>query len=168
MSNKVRPQYADQKGEIVEGFDRNALIGEGATVPTDGTAGFAPGCIWFKRAGSAGGAHYINEGSATSCAFKALQSQNGLAVRRGQTTTSTASDTIVTGLATVVSAVACMDDAPVIGCDRAQASIGDQAGTPAAGSILVRTYKPTSTTDTTPIAATTFSKKVNWIAVGTA
>lgn len=91
----------------------------------------------------------------------------GYKVARGQATTATASDTVVTGLATVVSAVANLEDAPVIGCDRAQAVIGDQAGTPAAGSILVKTFKPTASGDATPIAATTFSKKVNWIAIGT-
>ncbi len=50
----------------------------------------------------------------------------------------------------------------MIGCDRASASIGDQAGAPAAGSILLKTWKPTATGDATPIAATTFGKKVNW------
>jgi len=89
-----------------------------------------------------------------------------LAVATGQMTTATASDTVVTGLAKVSAAVAVLEDAPVIGCDRALAAIGDQAGAPASGSILVKTYKPTLTTDATPIAATTFSKKVNWIAWG--
>lgn len=91
----------------------------------------------------------------------------GYKIARGQTTTVAASDTIVTGLTTVVSAVANLEDAPVIGADRAQAVIGDQAGTPAAGSILIKTFKPTASGDATPIAATTFSKKVNWIAIGT-
>lgn len=89
-----------------------------------------------------------------------------LKVVYGQQTTVAASDTVVTGLATVLSAVANLEDAPVIGCDRAQAVIGDQAGTPAAGSILIKTFKPTATGDATPIAATTFTKKVNWIAIG--
>ena len=84
----------------------------------------------------------------------------------GQSTTASASDTIVTGLAKLISVTASLDDAPVIGCDRAQGSIGDQAGTPAAGSFLLKTFKPTATGDATPIAATTFSKKVNWSARG--
>jgi hypothetical protein len=46
------------------------------------------------------------------------------------------------------------------------ASIGDQAGTPAAGSFLLKTWKNTGGTDPTPAAASTFSKKVNWIAYG--
>jgi hypothetical protein len=35
-----------------------------------------------------------------------------------------------------------------------------------AGSIQIKTFKPTATADTAPIAATTFTRKVNWIAVG--
>ena len=46
-------------------------------------------------------------------------------------------------------------------------SIGDQAGAPAAGSILIKSWKPTANNDVTPIAATTFTKNVNWIAIGT-
>lgn len=91
----------------------------------------------------------------------------GYKIARGQAVTATASDTIATGLATVVAAVANLEDNPVIGCDRAQGVIGDQAGAPVAGSILVKTFKPTAAGDATPIAATTFGKKVNWIAIGT-
>lgn len=90
----------------------------------------------------------------------------GLKMAAGQITTASASDTVVTGLSRVIAAVANLEDAPVIGCDRAQAVIGDQAVTPAAGSILVKTYKPTATGDATPVAATTTGKKVNWTAIG--
>jgi hypothetical protein len=85
---------------------------------------------------------------------------------RGQHTTVAASDTVVTGLATVVAVVAQLDDDPVDGCMHVTASIGDQAGAPAAGSVLINTWKSTDA-DATLIAATTFSKKVNWIAIGT-
>jgi len=88
---------------------------------------------------------------------------SGYKLARGQATTSTASDTVVTGLSTVVAAVASLDDAPVVGCESASASIGDQAGTPAAGSILIQTWK---TLSGTPAQATTTGKKVNWIAFG--
>lgn len=92
---------------------------------------------------------------------------SGYKVARGQATTVAASDTIVTGLATVASVVAVLDSDPVAGCQFVTASIGDQAGTPAAGSFLLKTWKATATADTAVIAATTFTKKVNWIAVGT-
>ena len=48
-----------------------------------------------------------------------------------------------------------------------QAQIGDQAGAPAAGSIIIKTWQNTGGADPTPAAATTFGKKVNWIAIGT-
>lgn len=91
----------------------------------------------------------------------------GYKIARGQQTTVAAADTIVTGLATVVSVVASLDADPVDDPFMCTATIGDQAGTPAAGSIIVKTWKNTGGTDPTPAAATTFSKKVNWIAIGT-
>lgn len=91
---------------------------------------------------------------------------SGYKVARGQHTTVAASDTVVTGLTTVVSVVASFDDDPVDGAQHASASIGDQAGTPAAGSVLIKTWKSTDA-DASLVAATTFAKKVNWIAIGT-
>jgi hypothetical protein len=91
---------------------------------------------------------------------------DGYKVVHGQQTTVAASDTVATGLSVVLFAAAQLESDPVIGCDRALAAIGDQAGTPAAGSILIKTFKPTASGDATPIAATTFTKKVNWIAIG--
>jgi predicted RecA/RadA family phage recombinase len=84
----------------------------------------------------------------------------------GQATTATASDTIVTGLAALISVVATLDSDPGDDPEWVSASIGDQAGAPAAGSFLLKTWKNTSGSDPTPAAATTFSKKVNWIAYG--
>lgn len=91
----------------------------------------------------------------------------GSRVAFGQHVTASASDAIVTGLNTVAASFAILDDAPVLTCDRAQASLGNQAGAPAAGSILLETFMPTSNANPTPIAATTFGKKVNWVAFGT-
>ncbi len=84
----------------------------------------------------------------------------------GQATTVAASDTIVTGLSKLISVVATLDDNPGDDPEWVSASIGDQAGTPAAGSFLLKTWKNTSGSDPTPAAASTFSKKVNWIAFG--
>lgn len=90
----------------------------------------------------------------------------GLRMAAGQHTTVAASDTVVTGLASVALVVAQLDDDPVDGAMHVTASIGDQAGAPAAGSILIKGWKSTDG-DATLIAATTFNKKVNWIALGT-
>lgn len=88
-------------------------------------------------------------------------------IARGVHTTVAASDTVVTGLTTVVAVVAVLDDNPGLDPLLVSASIGDQAGAPAAGSIYIKSWKATAAGDVTPIAATTFGKKVNWIAIGT-
>jgi hypothetical protein len=85
----------------------------------------------------------------------------------GTHTMLSAADTIVTGLANVASAVASLESAPTLTCDRVQAVVGDQAGAPAAGSIILKAFMPTSSSVTTPIAATGWSGMVvNWIARG--
>jgi predicted RecA/RadA family phage recombinase len=99
---------------------------------------------------------------------KVLLSEGGTGLRQvaGQHTTVTAADTIVTGLTTVLGVVATLDSDPGDDPEWVSATIGDQAGAPAAGSIIVKTWKNTGGTDPTPAAATTFSKKVNWLAWG--
>lgn len=92
---------------------------------------------------------------------------SGYKIARGQHNTTTAVDDVNTGLATVVAAIADLEAAPALDPYTAKAHIGDQAGSPAAGHINIATYALTSSINATPIAATTFSKNVNWIAVGT-
>jgi hypothetical protein len=92
----------------------------------------------------------------------------GKTVKYGVTTLTSASMTVVTGLAAVEAVVASLESSPVLTCSDASAQIGDQAGSPAAGSILLKAWMPTATGDATPVAATGFAtKKVAWIAVGT-
>ena len=91
---------------------------------------------------------------------------SGYKIARGVHTTVTASDTVATGLSTVVAIVATLESDPGDNPLLVSASIGDQAGAPAAGSVLIKTWK-TDGTDPTPVAATTFSQKVNWVAIGT-
>ncbi len=95
-----------------------------------------------------------------------LSERGGLKIAAGQATTASASDTIVTGLAKLIGVVATEDSDPVDDPEWVSASIGDQNGSPAAGSFLLKTWKNTSGTDPTPVAASTFSKKVNWVAFG--
>lgn len=104
----------------------------------------------------------------TAAAINALVAglAGGYKIARGQHTTVTASDDLTTGLATVVSVVASFEDDPVDGAMHVTAALGNQAGAPAAGHVLIKTWKSTDA-DATLIAATTFTKKVNWIAVGT-
>ena len=51
----------------------------GSTVPTDATAGYAPGCRFIHTDGTTGTALYVNEGTATSCDFNALATAENLA-----------------------------------------------------------------------------------------
>ena len=92
---------------------------------------------------------------------------SGIKIARGQLTSATGPDTVVTGLATVVAVIASLDADPVDDPFMCTATIGDQAGAPAAGSVIIKTWKNTGGTDPTPVAASTFSKKVNWVAIGT-
>lgn len=129
----------------------NLLIGQ-ATAIVAGGAGDTKGAVRLF-------------GSALAAGVTGLA--GGYKIARGQHTTVAADDTLVTGLATVVSVVAQLDDDPVAGAQHVTSSIGDQAGAPAAGSVQIKTWKATAAGDTALIAATTFGKKVNWIAVGT-
>lgn len=84
----------------------------------------------------------------------------------GQHTTVAAADTVDTGLSQVLYVIAQLESDPILAAYGVTAEIGDQAGTPAAGSIIINTWKPTATNDVTPLVATTFSRIVNWIAIG--
>lgn len=92
----------------------------------------------------------------------------GYRIARGVHTQAAASDTVVTGLTTVV-AVTATPQTRTLKQLFFNGSVGDQAGTPAAGSILITSQKPTAVNDVTPIAATDFTDSivVDWIAVGT-
>lgn len=91
----------------------------------------------------------------------------GYKIARGIVTPTTASHTVATGLATVVAAVAVLQGPPTLTHMFTQADVGDQAGSPAAGSILIVSQKPTGAADVTPVASTTPWGEVAWIAVGT-
>lgn len=126
----------------------------------------------FVKSGGAldiesGGALKIGGTDLTSQLANALAGTSaGKKFVAGQLTTVTAADTVVTGLATVIACGATMDDNPGDDPMLVSATLGDQAGSPAAGSIIVKTWKNTGGTDPTPQAASTFSKKVNWWAYG--
>jgi len=96
---------------------------------------------------------------------EAKKSSN-LRMASGQHTTVAASDTVVTGLKKVLYAVANLESPPVAGAQIARAFVGDQVATPASGSILIESWKATATADTAVIAGTTFTKLVNWVAIG--
>jgi len=101
---------------------------------------------------------YIGTGSSL------LQSDQrpDLKLAYGNHTNVAASDTVSTGLSVVLAVVVSLKDDPSASADVAlvSADVGDQAGTPAAGSFLLKSWE----VDTT--VATTFGEEISWIAVG--
>ncbi|PWV90260.1 hypothetical protein DFQ01_14436 [Paenibacillus cellulosilyticus] len=96
-----------------------------------------------------------------------LGAGTGYKVARGTVTPTSASHTVATGLTTVVAAVATLRGTPTLTHLWVGADVGNQSGAPAAGSILIKSWKPTASGDVTPIAATTPWGAVDWIAIGT-
>lgn len=92
----------------------------------------------------------------------------GYKIARGEHTQVAASDTVVSGLATVISVVVSPRTRTVKQLFF-NGSPGNQSGAPAAGSFLITAQKPTAVNDVTPVAATDFTDNiaVDWIAVGT-
>ena len=88
-------------------------------------------------------------------------------IARGVDTPTGGSDTIAAGLATVVAVVVSLEDEPTLTHMWSQGDAGDQAGSPAAGSFILTSSKPTGSGDVSPVAATTPWSPVHWIAVGT-
>jgi hypothetical protein len=87
----------------------------------------------------------------------------GKKIARGVHQQAAATDTVATGLATVVAVVVSYRDTPTAKQNFVTASIGNQSGAPVAGSFLQSTFKSTFA------AADDFTDNIsfNWIAVGT-
>lgn len=96
-----------------------------------------------------------------------IRARRNLGIAYGQHVTFSASDEIATGLKTVEQIVAILDDDPSFESALVTATPGDQAGTPALGSVLLKTWKSTGPGNTTLIPATSFGTEINWIALGT-
>jgi len=90
----------------------------------------------------------------------------GYKIARGVITPTDGTDTVVTGLTTVVAAVANLVATPTLTHMWSDATIGNQSGAPAAGSIRVVNRKPTTSGNVAPVDATTPWVDVAWIAIG--
>ena len=74
MSSTLTPHSTRGDGitPIVAIANVGLMIVSGATVPTDGTVGFAPGCLFLRTSGNGiNTSLYVNEGSRASCDFNA-------------------------------------------------------------------------------------------------
>jgi hypothetical protein len=69
MSDKFRNQSGEQI--VAETELLKVLIKYGNTVPSDGSTGYATGCLFLKTNGGVGSSLYVNEGSITSSDFNA-------------------------------------------------------------------------------------------------
>ena len=112
--------------------------------------------------------------TATAAELNYLHAKNPLVgvgasykIARGVTSTASAADTVASGLATVVAVICTLQDDAALDPGLTTCSVGDQVSAPVAGSFYLKTWKFTSSSNPTPLAATTFTKKVNWIAIGT-
>ena len=161
--------------ELTAFFHANARLKAGTGSP-EGVVASSVGTIYVRTDGGVGTTLYTKESGTGNTGWIALTTAankptvgvaSGYKIARGQLTTATASDTVVTGLATVVSVVASLETDPADNTSWVSAQVGNQAGAPAAGSIIIKTWQNTTGTDPTPVAAAVFSKLVNWIAVGT-
>lgn len=88
--------------------------------------------------------------------------RSDLQIDYGNHTNVAASDTVATRLNVVLAVVVSLKDDPAASADVAlvSADVGDQAGTPAAGSFLLKSWELDAT------VATTFGEEITWIAVG--
>lgn len=162
MSSRHNVQDATGRVETISG--RGTLQAWGAGAPTASAAGFAPGCIWHDVTN---GVLYQNVGSNTSATWQKFATTPGSSLRSASGVASvTGSGDVATGLTTVVAVVATLQDDAALTGSMVTATVGDQAGAPAKGSVTLKVWKPTSSADPTPIAATA-AKSVNWIAFGT-
>lgn len=90
---------------------------------------------------------------------------NPLRFVAGAHATVAAADTVPTGLSKVLGVVASYETDPADPNSYVSAQVGDQDGAPAAGSVIIKTWKTTGS-DPTPVAADAFGKVVNYLAWG--
>lgn len=92
---------------------------------------------------------------------------SGMKIAHGVKAIGAASEDVVTGLTTVTNVIVSMVGDPSMTHMYSTGTIGNQTGQPAAGSIRIKSFKPTAANDATPIAASGVFANVAWIAIGT-
>ena len=116
----------------------------------------------------------LGAGAGTSVSRTAAQinllvqgAEAGYKIARGTATIGAASEDVATGLTTVVGAVVSLVGDPSMTHMFSTCTVGNQTNAPIAGSIRIKSWKPTAANDATPIAATSTFANVAWIAIGT-
>ncbi|HXJ72657.1 MAG TPA: hypothetical protein VNM37_07380, partial [Candidatus Dormibacteraeota bacterium] len=151
--------------------------------PINGEQGWAPGAIFQNPLTTIiGNFLWVNVGTFASSLWLNIDNNanlhlslvvtgilSGYRLARGVSAV-TGTATVVTGLATVVSVTATaqtdLDGDALAGVS---ATKGDQAGTPAAGSVILKAWKVTTggAAGNPTLIAATAAANLNWIAVGT-
>lgn len=72
MSALYQPGFNHPKGALIRKPGVGITLAAGTTVPTDGTTDYAPGCIFLDTDAAISAQVFINTGTATSSAFKAI------------------------------------------------------------------------------------------------
>lgn len=93
MSRKFDVGYVDPKGALIRIPGRGITLAASITVPSDGSTDYAPGCMFFDLDATVGAQQWINEGTATSSAFRPIVGfggGRGTLVNAGATLTLTA------------------------------------------------------------------------------
>jgi len=154
---------------VINADDQNA--GSGNTVAA-GAAVYPD----FPRTPSLGGTYLERTASSTlwgdtldgKATIPLMLGSSAVRLVRGVHTTVAASDTVATGLTAVIAILATLADDPATGeAEFVTASVGDQAGLPAAGSVYIKTWELAEAGPNTLAPATTFGKKINYLAIGT-
>ncbi len=57
---------------VPDNANEGLLLVSGTTVPADASSGYQTGCMFQHTDGGDGTALYVNEGTASSCSFKAI------------------------------------------------------------------------------------------------
>lgn len=157
----VGPASATDGGFVQFDSTTGKLLKGGLTLDTDGT--FAANSD--TRVPSQKAVVTLAATKQNSLTNPVVGAGSGYKVARGVASI-TGSGTVATGLTTVVSIVVTpqsdLDGTGLAGCS---GTIGDQSGSPAAGSVILKCWKITAADNGALIAATA-AKSVNWIAVG--
>ena len=135
MSDLYKIGFTHPKGAVVDKPGIGILSAAGVTVPTDGTGGFATGCIFLHTDGGAGTEFYVNQGSSTSCDFNVLTGVDLAALVATAAEINRAADMstrVVNATAATLAVTEADHDGKVIVLDRA-AGIAVTLPTPAAG-----------------------------------
>jgi len=70
--NMVPAPAGNATARAIFTIEDGIMLAYGTTVPSDGTAGYALGCLFIHTDGGVGTMLYCNEGTAGSCDFDAV------------------------------------------------------------------------------------------------